>query len=169
MWLVLVTAIVTASTACAGIDQNAPDDDASLFDVPSRPAEGTVPVPTYDGDGVETNMAGIVGVLSIMHDGCTYLDTADEGTFRVLVLWPRDFGAVMDDPPRLVDGDGETMAVDGQTLGLAGGVVRRNNTPDEAGPESALWARSTDRCPGADRLWSSNRVVEVLDEAGRGD
>jgi hypothetical protein len=167
--LVVLAVIVAATTACAGIEPGAPaDDDASLFDVPSTPAEGTVSVPTYDGDGVETNMAGVEGVLSITPDGCTYLDTGSEETFRWLVRWPRDFGAVLDDPPRLVDGDGETMAVDGQTLGLAGGVVRRNNTPGEAGPESALWARATDRCPGADRLWGSNRVVTILDEAGRG-
>lgn len=180
--LVALTVIVTASSACAGVDQSAPvptpsasvgdpadtatpqpTDDASLFDVPSSTAQGTVPVPTYDGDGVETEMAALDGVLSITPDGCTYVDSGDDGTYRVLILWPRDFGAVMADPPRLVDGDGDTVAVDGQTLGLAGASLRNDAAGSGAAPSAG------DVCPDADGRWRSNRVVTVVDAADRGD
>ena len=79
----------------------------------------TSPVPTVKGDGFH-QLAGLDG-LRLAGDAdreCVWAEAAN-GT-RIAIVWPKGFRAAFD-PVRLIDGEGDVVASEGDLLGLGGG------------------------------------------------
>lgn len=67
----------------------------------------------------------------------TWLETGDE---RVVLQWPRGFRARVR-PLQILDDDGETIAMGGEWLTVAGGFIRASpESPPGAPSIFALWA-----------------------------
>jgi hypothetical protein len=113
-WLVVVASLLFV--ACA--------KDAS------RPADAGLFLPTAGSDAVMDAL--FTGPL-VVRDGCVLAGTASN---LILPIWQDGFTAARDDAGRVVvrDGDGATVAIEGEVFDMGGGFIAEFEPADRVEP-----------------------------------